>query len=165
MNKALPLALVMCIAATSPMYADTINGIDFEIPEEWELIQSDEDESILTNYYSFSDEVVAIMVQDLSTIADADKTLSNIYVLNCDEVYGEKDGYYLMTDERQEIDGLANVAQECVFNNSGEWKYVYLASKSFGDHIETIVYQSPTTSYREAFPHFGQLYIDHFMNG
>ena len=112
----------MCIVAASPMYADTIGGIDFDIPEEWELVQTDEDESLSTNYYSFDGEVVVVMVHDLTSIEDVDPIISNLYVLDCDDVYGSKDGYYLMTDEREEFDGLAAVSQECVFNMQINWE-------------------------------------------
>lgn len=148
-----------------PAYADTVNGVDFIIPSEWTLAKADEGD-IAINYYTLNDDIIMIGVQNIPTELDeeARNIISNIYLMNCDDIYSEKEGYYLMRNDQAEADGLKTIVQECVYFEDDNWNHIFLGSRNYGDYSVSIIYLSPTLSIHEAFPDVCNLLLDHIYN-
>ena len=157
--KKMFLTLGLCCAISVQANAATINGIDFYIPDTWELVHETEDGATVA--YNHGDEYVTIPVQEQSA---STAELEGLLIIDCDTVLGEYEGYYLMTNEREEKDGHLIAAQECVYKmDGGDWFYAYSGSRFYDDHIEVILYQAPTDSSREMFYDFGILFNDHIV--
>ena len=139
MKKKIVVIALMILLFATPVQADTIGGIEFDIPEEWTLEQSDENDDLAQNTYTCDNQAVMI------TVVPIDSTIGsnayNVYVYDCDTVFGDKDGYYLMTDikEKDENDNLSLV-QECVYGSESDWFYATIVGKNNGESVISMVY-------------------------
>lgn len=160
------LLFVLCAAMllTSPVYAETICGVDITIPDTWTLTKSDlsDEENVAINIYKASDdEYVSIVVQDTSYLSDDMYNIADLFLLDCNDQFGNNNGYYLMTDAETKENDMLSKMQECVFQDSeGQWEYVFLGARNHGKYAISLIYQSFTSSLRLGFIDFILLYND-----
>lgn len=120
-------------------YAETINGIDFDIPEDWQLVDSSDD-NFSSRTYSCDNQVIMITVGGVPSDDVEMQALNNLYLLYCNSVFGEYDGFYLMTDDSIKSDeGFLTKAQECVYHGDG-WYYTYLCGVNTGNAAISFAY-------------------------
>ena len=147
MRKRVVITMLTIIMSCYPVFADNIGGIEMDVSGGWQFVDSNEGENIISSYYlGEENEYMIITVQDTSFLSDDTKILADLYILNCNDIYGEKTGYYLMTDSFDSIGGYKMRSQECVFSEADQWQYAILGSRSFGDYVVTLIYQAPTLS-------------------
>jgi len=165
--KKLPIFLCSALLMSMPTCADTIAGMNIDIPKEWTLVESNpsDDGSLTTNIYSSSEnEFVIAVVQDVKFLSDDMKAIADLYLFDCEQIYKENEGFYLMTDTTEEIDGLAYKMQECVFMDGDAWDYALLGSRNRGDYVVTLIYQASTMSVRDSFQDFVDLYNTYIVD-
>lgn len=145
-TKIVILGILFSIMMTTYVMAENINGIEFDIPEAWELANSETVNNTVQNIYTYDNEIIVINIEDNSSLDDDMKILCDLTLLDCDSIYGEYEGYYLMTDESFKSDeNYLNKLQECVFfDENSKWTYVYMASGNTGNANISILYCSPT---------------------
>ena len=142
------IVFVLLLATIAP--ADTINGIDFDIPEEWQIADTGDSQ----NVYVYNNEVVAIAVLGADWDSEESKILNNLQLLDCESSFGENEGFYLMSDISEKSDeGFLTHIQECVFKNDG-WLYGYLLAKNTGDAAITMFYLAPTNEEHKQITNF-----------
>lgn len=162
--KKIILALFVGLLMSTTAQADIINGIEFSIPEEWTLSKTDEGDMTI-NYYTYGEDIVSICVQDVSNLPEGSDAIVNSFLMDCENVYSEKEGFYLMSDDQRETDGLKTLIQDCVFIDDDEWHYVFIGSRNWGKYTVSVVYYTPTFSARLAFPGYCTQLIDHIFTG
>lgn len=119
--------------------AETVNGVDFDIPEDWQLVDSSDD-NFSSRTYSCDNQVIMITVGGVQSNDVEMQALNNLYLLDCNSVFGEYDGFYLMTDESvKSDDGFLTKTQECVYQGDG-WYYTYLCGVNTGNAAISFAY-------------------------
>lgn len=139
---------------TFPAKAENINGTEFNIPEEWSLVDSVDDD-ISSRTYVCDNQVVMVVVANAGL---------DIMLMDCDSAFGEEDGYYLMRDlsEKSE-DGHMIREQECVYESDG-WYYTFLCGVNTGDAAVSIAYAALTTGDHSQIVNYFDL-VDDFIPG
>ena len=143
--------------------ADIINGIYFDIPAEWELSDSSEGD-LSQNTYTYENEMFFVFVGFPSSDLSEEQTTSSSYFLDCESLFNEYDGFYLMNDiSSQNESDFPTKIQDCVYSSS-TWYYVFSSSVDTGFASISMFYVSPTTanhSQFETFYDFANRYISY----
>lgn len=138
--------LAACLLATAitamPAMADTIGTLDISVPESWILAKETEDESIHTYIYAADDEVVIFVYQDTSFLSEDMQLVADLYLFDCDSIFGNYEGYYLMTDIASGDSGSKSLFQQCVYRDEDGWQHAVLGSKNFGGYVLSVIYEA-----------------------
>lgn len=126
--------------------AETINGIEFDIPESWTLTNEESADDSVQKIYVSGNEVICFYIQSIPEDS-GDLTMAyNLMLFDCESIYGDKDGFFLMSDDSNKSDeGYLTRIQECVYYENF-WNYVYLVAKNTGTKLVSLLYYSPTQS-------------------
>lgn len=157
MKKKIVVIASMFLVFATPARADTIGGIEFDIPEEWEIVDEMTEGSFEQTVYSFGNEAIVISVMPVSE--DDPVTAYNEAIYDCENVFGENEGFYLMTNiEATSSDtGCLSRAQECVYMDSDKWCYGNLIGQNNGSHAITLIYSAPTNIEHSQITPFGNI--------
>ena len=146
MKRIITLAIVLFLLIPTYARADNINGVEFDIPETWQLSDVKDHDSILIYLYTYGDEAITIMVGGKAYDNPDLASLNNLILLDCDTVYGEKENYILLTNMSEKTDDdLLTRYQECVYCED-QWYYIHLIATNTGSSAISMVYLSPTLS-------------------
>ena len=143
MKKIITMCWVVAIALVISANAADIRGISIDVPEEWELALSQDEDNYSMQCYTVEPEIVSIAVADFETLEGQISSLGNMYLMTCENMYGENDGFHQMMQLSGSEDELQSVFEDCVFNDEGECQYVIVFSRNTGSQILTIMYQRP----------------------
>lgn len=124
--------------------ADTIGNLEIDIPESWELVQSDEDEGLYSYYYTAENEVIAVFYHDITGLSEGLRIMGDLYLMDCESIFGENEGYYLMQNAEDKTTGSRSLFQECVYKADAEWYHGISVSANFTDYVFSMIYQAQT---------------------
>lgn len=148
--------MIAAALLTASVHAENIGGLDFDIPEEWEMYDATVDEASAQYTYTCGKETVLIAVV---SIPEEHRAASNAYndtVLSCDGLFSDYEGYYLMTNINTNTDTNLSRAQECVYKDD-EWYYANLVGQNTGEYTVTLLYIAPTRSPQTQIVPFGNI--------
>lgn len=159
MKKGIFAGIAMVFMLALPAQAEIINGVEFEIPDNWTLVNQTEEDDAVMNYYTYEEEIFTVCVHKIGVAAD----VGDLFLLDLADAFTEYDGFYLMTDERTEnTDGHSTLFQEFVYKND-DWYYCVSGSRNKGDYIVTLAYQKKTTALQQDYYNFLVLFNDHIL--
>lgn len=162
MKKSIIAGIAMIFMLALPAQAENINGVEFEIPDNWTLVNQTEENDAVMNYYTYEEEIFTICVHNPGD-AVIKTDVGDLFLLDVADAFSEYDGFYLMTDERtKNADGHSTLFQEFVYKNN-DWYYCVSGSRNKGDYIVTLAYQKQTTALQQDYYNFLVLFNDHIL--
>lgn len=159
------LAIALALAALlMPMnaFADDFNGIEVEIPSDWQLVTETIEDDTTYRFYKYGEEMIIISAYDMSASAE---TLGESFLNNCllnmaEAFLDNREGFY-MAQQEDMIGEQAFRLDECVYSDEERWWHAVGGSRNTGTQIFSIGYACPSLSVPEAFGDFCLLLNDY----
>lgn len=160
--KRLLLGVVAGLILTTAAQADTIGTLEIEIPDSWELFESDEDEGLYSFIYTADSEVIALFYHDITFLSDDMRLVGDTYLMDCESAFGDNDGFYLMQNAEDKTTGSRSLFQDCVYKTENEWYHAISVSSNFTDYVFSMIYQAQTDGPQAHIAEFTEIMKEQF---
>ena len=142
--------------------ADTINGIEIDIPDTMPLVKQTVEGDIVMNHYANDNEVVTVVVQKTGLNKD-NHSLGNVLLFDFADSYSDYD-HYVLTNERASNNDLDTLVQEFVYDDNNGWYYCLAGSRNFGDYVLSLSYSRLLIDLQVDYDDFIVLFTDYIFS-
>lgn len=159
MKKVVFATVLSMFLFSGSAWADTINGVEIDIPDTMTLATQSKEDGAEMNHYANENEILTVCVQ--STDLD-DKTLGNLFLFDFADSFSDYDNYVLTNERESDDNGLDTLVQEFVYDNDG-WYYCIGGSRNAGDYVISLSYTRLLMDLQHDYDDFLVLFTEHIF--